>query len=63
MNLQNPQNIPFTKEFKGTKKLLRSGSTELYKDDVDSKVQEIINRASYKQLYVESILNGESPNK
>jgi hypothetical protein len=47
--------------YNGTKKLLRSGNTELYKYNVESKILDIINRASQKEFCVEKILNGETP--
>ena len=47
--------------YSGTKKLIRSGNTELYKINVNDKILEILNRASVQQCTVESILNGETP--
>lgn len=47
--------------YTGTKKLLRSGNTELYKLNVENKILEILNRASVQQCTVENILNGETP--
>lgn len=47
--------------YTGTKKLLRSGNTELYKLNVEDQILEILNRASVQQCTVENILNGETP--
>lgn len=47
--------------YSGSKKLIRSGNTELYKTDVNDKIIEILNRASVQQCTVESILNGGTP--
>ena len=47
--------------YKGSKKLLRAGNTELYKQNVENLILDILSRASQKEFCVERILNGETP--
>lgn len=49
--------------YKGTKRLLRAGNTELYKSNVEPQILKILTRASQRELCVERILNGETPFK
>lgn len=49
--------------YKGSKKLLRAGNTELYKQNVENQILDILSRASQKEFCVERILNGETPFK
>ena len=49
--------------YNGSKKLLRAGNTELYKQNVENQILDILSRASQKEFCVERILNGETPFK
>lgn len=49
--------------YKGKKKLIKAGNTELYKCNVEQQILAILDRASQKQFCVERILNGETPHE